>query len=99
MGSLKHRATIESPNIGLIKDILIKQAFDQFFRLFRQTSVNIYDDLISLKPGRSDTLPTASQDYLGRFYIKINAGAADTLHFCRYNGATLIYEWKTVTVS
>lgn len=99
MAFLKHRASVEVPNLSLIKDQGAKDALDQFFRLYRQTSKNIFDDLVGLTPGRSDVLPTASADYLGKFYLKINLGAADTLHICRFNGATLIYEWKTVTVT
>lgn len=99
MAFLKHRASVEVPNLSLIKDQGVKDVLDQFFRLYRQTSKNIYDDLIGLTIGRSDALPTASVDYLGKLYLKINAGAADTLHICRYNGSTLIYEWKTITVT
>lgn len=96
--ALKHRATVEVPDLALIKDASTKNALDQFFRLYRQASINIYDDLVGLTPGRSASLPTASLDYLGKFYVKINAGAADTLHFCRYNGATLVYEWKQINL-
>lgn len=99
MGFLRHRVQTEIPNLSLIKEEGTRNALDQFFRVVQKTLTNIYDDLVGLTPGRSAALPTASVEQLGRFYIRINAGAADTLHFCRYNGSTLIYEWKTVTLS
>lgn len=99
MAFLKHRATVEVPNLSLAPNGPIKSIIDQFFRLYRGVSKNIYDDLVGLTPGRSDALPVASIDYLGKFYIKINSGAADTLHFCIFNGATLVYEWKAITLT
>ncbi len=44
---MKHRATVEPPNLGLVSDSGTKSVLDQFFRLFKQTSINIYDDLIA----------------------------------------------------
>lgn len=43
--SLKHRATVEPPDLSLVKESGAKQTLDQFFRLFKQTSINIFDDL------------------------------------------------------
>ena len=42
---LKHRANVAIPDISGLKDSATRTAFDQFLRLFRDTSVNIYDDL------------------------------------------------------
>lgn len=44
---MKHRATVEPPDLGLVKDGGAKSVLDQLFRLFKQTSINIYDDLIA----------------------------------------------------
>lgn len=96
--SLKHRSTITLPEISRADGEGTKNVFQQLMRSLFDNFKNIYDDLSGLTPGRSDTLPTASVDYLGKFYVKINAGAADTLHFCRYNGATLVYEWKQINL-
>ena len=93
---LKHRKQTDFPDITKVKDF---ETLKDLFKTLNDVFKNIYDDLNGLTPGRSATLPTASIDYLGKFYLRINAGAADTLHICRYNGATLAYEWKTVTVT
>lgn len=96
--TLKHRPQIKLPDLSKVSDKATQAVLEQFMRLFYDTAVNIYDDLSS-PIERVDALPTASAEFVGTFLLKINAGAADTLHVCRYNGATLVYEWKTVTVT
>lgn len=96
--TLKHRPQIKLPDLSKVSDKGTQAVLEQFMRLFYDTAVNIYDDLNS-PIERVDTLPTASAEYVGMLFLKINSGAADTLHICRYNGASLVYEFKTVTVT
>ena len=50
-----------------------------------------------LQPGSS--LPTASADNHGKFALKVNAGAVETLHVCVKHQGTGAYSWRAVTTS
>lgn len=96
---LKHSSNIRPPDIKKIQDPITQAVLEQFSKLVSESFRNIYDDLVRAATDRVDTLPTAGSDYLGRLMLKTNSGADDTLHICRFKGATSTYEWVTVTVS
>lgn len=96
---LKHSSNVRPPEIKRITDPMMIAVMEQFSKLISETFRNIYDDLVRAATDRVDTLPTAGADYLGRFMLKTNSGADDTLHVCIYQGATTDYAWKQVTLS
>ena len=96
---LKHQVTNKIPDLRLIQDKPTRDAVEQFARMVTEAMTNIYDDLSSIKVDRDSALPTAGEDYLGKFYLKSNASAEDTLHVCIYDAGTSQYEWKQVTLT
>lgn len=96
---LRHKAVMITPNIKEAKDEGTKSVFTQLIKQLYGMFKNVYDDLVRLKPERLATLPTASAENLGRFYLKINAGAIDTLHICIYDLSDTSYKFKQVTLT
>ena len=96
--TLKHRTQVNFPDIERVKDPVLLQIFLDLLKTTNDVYKNIYDDLITLVPANSSTLPTASIEWLGRFYRRTNAGE-DTLHFCVINTGTGVYSWKQVTLT
>ncbi len=97
---IRHRKVIQFPDLTLIKDQATVAVIKDLCRIITDESMNILDDITNLeKVERTDTLPTASVDYLGKLMLKSNAGALDTLYQCVYNGATSTYVWKQITLS
>ncbi len=93
----KHRKTTELPKGFEVTDPAIIKYIDDMGKALRQTLKNIYDDSIALEKAEvTSSLPTASAEYLGKMFLKSNAGADDTLHICIYRGATTDYAWKTI---
>lgn len=54
----------------------------------------VYDDLVHLRTTSTSSLPTAGEDYYGRFYLVPTSGV-DDLYVCRKNGSN--YEWKKLS--
>jgi len=88
-----------TPSFKGVKDGTTQGILEQFGKVLYGKFNDIYNDLVHARTDRVDTLPTAGKDYLGRFMLKANAGADDTLHICIYQGATSDYAWNAVTIS
>lgn len=96
---LKHKAVLITPNIKEAKEEGTQKVFIQLIKQLIDMFRNVYDDLSRIHPERVSALPTASAENLGRFYLKINAGADDTLHISIYDGAASGYKFQAVTLS
>lgn len=96
---LNHRSQVKLPEIGSVEGVGTKRVFDQIMRLLYETFKNIYDDLVNLSVGRDSVLPTASEDYLGKFFLVTHVAAVDTLHICIFDGSGSTYVWKQVTLT
>lgn len=96
---LKHRPVLIPPNIKIADGEGTKAVLTQMNKQLNDMFKNIYDDLLNITPERVSTLPTASAQNLGRFFLLINAGADDTLHICVYRNGTSDYAFKEVTLT
>lgn len=97
--NLKHRKSTSFPDISENVQSSTAEVLKDLFRSFSTTFRNIYDDLSNISVNRVDALPTASRDYLGRYFLLTHASADDTLHICIYEGATSTYDWRAVTLT
>lgn len=96
---IKTPASIIQPDLRIADGDGNKNLFDQIFRVFKAAFRGVYDDIINLSVGRSDALPTAKVDFVGKFYLITHAGARDTLHVCLYDGSISDYIWRQVTTT
>lgn len=95
--TIKLKKNFIFPELEKIKDPLMKETLSL---LFRELSINIrdiYDDLTKSFNSRVTSLPSASVDYIGRFYLVEQGGAVDKLYICVYNTSGSSYEWKEVS--
>ena len=96
---LRHRVVMKIPNTKDIKDKPTKDAFTQLSMQLNDMFKNIYDDSVRIRAEKVDTLPTAAAENFQRFFLKSNAGAADTLHICIYDLSDTSFKFKQVTLS
>lgn len=85
MPTLKHSPQVRLPDISLVVDKVNNEAFDQTIRLIQDGYVKIYDDLVSISTGRGSSLPTASNDLIGKFFLVSSSGKDDTVYICIKN--------------
>lgn len=96
---MKHSANPRIPEVSLVKDPATRNVLQEICRLIYKGFGDIYDDLKA--SGTVEVvaaLPTASREYRGKFFLKIETGN-DTLHVCVLNTGTGAYSWKAVTIS
>lgn len=91
MINLKHRPQVNLPDFSRADGDGTKSVFQQLMRFLFDQAKNVYDDIVAVRIGTGETLPTASEDWRGRFYLLMTDGAADELHFCTFDGA--VYIW------
>ena len=91
---LNHSPNVRLPDIGLANGEGNKQIFKQLMTLIYESFTNIYEDLANVSVTRGSSLPTASSALIGKFYLKSNAGADDTLHICIYDANASVYKWQ-----
>ena len=100
---LKHHPQVKLPKIDLlaIKDPEVARVLSDYSRMLYDVFRNIYDDeqLLKKVENAGSALPTAAEEYRGRFMYKENAGAEDTLHYCVYDASGGTYSWKQVTLT
>ena len=97
--SLKHTSNVRTPDLKNVNDVGTRNSLEQIMRLVYDLSKDIYDDLVRAATDRTGALPTAGKDYLGRFMLKTNSSAEDTLHICVFDDNSTSYLWKEVTLS
>lgn len=90
---LKHSSNVKLAETRQISNLEIKNFSQQLIRSVYDISKNIYDDLYNIAPGREDSLPTASVDYLGKIMLIPQAGADDKVYICIYDANSETYEW------
>jgi hypothetical protein len=95
VSKLNHNPTPKLPDLNLLKDPSTKKVTEEMTRLTYDSYKDIYDDLVKVSVGRNSALPTASKDYLGKYFLKSGA-AEDTLHQCVYNSSSQTYSWKQI---
>lgn len=96
---LRHVSSVKTPSISMATGPENQAIFRQLMRLIYDTFVNIYQDLLNLSVTIIATLPAASKDNVGKFYLKTNAGAIDTLHIVVYDNSDSSYKFQEVTLS
>lgn len=96
---LRHVSSVRTPSIGSADGKGTQAVLKELMRLIYNTFVDIYDDLNNLSVTTIATLPTASKDNVGKFYLKTNAGADDTLHIVIYDGAASGYKFQAISLS
>ena len=94
---LNHSPNIRLPDTSLANGEGNKQIFKQFMTLIYESFTNIYEDLANVSVTRG-SLPTASSDLVGKFYLKPNAGADDTLHVVIYDANASVYKWQRIAL-
>lgn len=96
---LRHVSSVKIPSINAADGNGTKAVLGQLMRLIYDTFIAIYDDLFNLSVSTVTALSTASKDNLGKFHLKTNVGAIDTLHICVYDLSDTSYKWQQVTLS
>lgn len=69
--------------------------FESLLMALAKFTRDVYDDVKKIQTEILTSLPTASEDYRGRFVIVPVAGV-DKVYVCRKNGS--LYEWKEVSL-
>lgn len=98
--ALKHKSKFITPIMDGIPDQELRQVMTDLCRQLADMFSNVYDDeqVLRIAEVYGAALPTAASQYRGRFFLKTNTSAEDTLHICVSDGVGG-YAWKQVTLS